>query len=201
MGEYEDLVDQASQGDTDAAETLKTKYGSTKLREEAAKGAAVAKAYEESLPLARRGAFAQAAEALDDSLRQMVRLEDIGEVPPQEITAELLKSKAQSNLNAANERKLTSAKESGFETVEEYDAALQTLKEQQNTRQRQLEAVGAATASGSGGTPVPEGTQTPFEAGKAAFDAAKNTGASDDVAHGEFVHQLLAAQAPMELEG
>jgi len=197
MGEFEDLVDRASSGDEDAAQTLKEKFGGSALRKQAEEGQAAAKRYEDAIPEIREARFSKMRSGLDESLREVLSLEDVVDVSPDEITADLLRTKAEAKAEAQRAQKLSTAQAMGFQTVEEFEAAMNKVKQEQTTQRKTLEAAGGATASSSG-APGGEDAVEPFDAAKSDYETARKQGATKDVAMGEFVHTLLASQAPVE---
>ncbi len=198
MGEYEDLLARAKDGDESAFEELETKYSGTALRQQAEEAAALKKQMAEQAPLVRKAKFQEYMGQLEDDLKSAdLTLDDLGEVTPGELTLDMVTQAAERKIEARNASILSAAKSAGFDTVEEFQAAMNRVKQERETNTRRMETVGSATASGTGG-PVPEQELTRSEAGQRDFKEAKRQGATDDVALGEAVHTILAHQAPVE---
>lgn len=195
MGRFEELVQQAKDGDADALDALETEFSGSALREKAESADAFKTNYEKSLPLIRKAKFAEFFEQLDDDLKASgLTAEALGEFDPEGLTLDIVKEKAKSSLDAAQESRLALAKESGFDNVEEFEKAMLTVKAQADTRRASMEAVGAG-ASSSGGEPSATGEgKTHAEITTEAFDKAKKDGLSDDRALGVSISALIDAQ-------
>jgi hypothetical protein len=197
MGEYEDLLERAEGGDTAAFAELK-KFGGQDLRRQAERAASLEKQMEANAPFVREGRFREVVSQLPDDLKDVdLSLADIGNVEPDQITVDLLTEKAQSKREEANRVRSAVAADAGFDSVEDFQAALEATKRGQEAKVSAMEKVGSGAASG-GGAPPDDSPSSPFEAMKADFDEAKSMGMSDDKAMGEGVHGLMAAQAPVE---
>lgn len=197
MGEFEDLIAQAKAGDSTALDSLEEKYSGSALRKKAEEAAEAQKRYETGLPYIRQAKFAELLDQMPSDIEVELTLEDLGEVPPEDITLDLLKSKASAKQEQLTEFNRQAAKQAGFETVEEYQAALQTAKQAQEEKTKAMTAVGSAASSGGGAPPKEESTE-PHEAMFAGYEAAIKAGQTKDYAMGEGLHDLLTAQAPVE---
>lgn len=199
MGRYEDLVDQAVAGDAAAAALLKEEFSGSALRTKAEENAAGAKAYKDAQPEILEARFWKTNQELDEELRGVLSLNDIGVSDPDDITIDLLKSKAEAKVQIKQEEDLAQAKEFGFETVEEMRTTLNKVKEDGAKRVADLEKAGGA-ASSSSGPPVPSEDKSTFEKGKETFVEARKGGQTTDHALGEAVHSIMADQAPVDVE-
>ena len=196
--EYEELVDKALAGDAEAAVELKEKYSGSNLRDQAETSS---KKLQEWAPLVKQQRLQEAVAALPEELRSYsVSLEDLGEVPPEGITTELVKSKAEAKQAAVLKLRQQAATDAGFETVEEYEQALSAIRKQKETTVKVTELVGAAIGS-SGGVVPPEAPKEPHEQMFDAHEAARKSGKTQDYAIGEGIEALFTAQAPVEGEG
>lgn len=198
VGEFEDLIAKARAGDVEALDTLESSYSGSALRGKAEESDNLRKRAEALEPLARKARFSELVTTLDETMQGTgLTADDFADVPVDDLTSDLIRAKAQIKVEQVQATKLEAAKASGFETVEEYEAALTAVRKQQDQRRDNLEAVGSASSSG-GGSEVPE--EDAYTVGKADYDKARNLGASKDVALGEMVHTLLARQVPKETE-
>jgi len=196
--EYEELVDKALAGDAEAAVELKEKYSGSNLRDQAETSS---KKLQEWAPLVKQQRLQEAVAALPEELRSYsVSLEDLGEVPPEGITTELVKSKAEAKQAAVLKLRQQAATDAGFETVEEYEQALSAIRKQKEATVKATELVGAAIGS-SGGVVPPEAPKEPHEQMFDAHEAARKSGKTQDYAIGEGIEALFTAQAPVEGEG
>lgn len=196
--EYEELVDKALAGDAEAAVELKEKYSGSNLRDQAETSS---KKLQEWAPLVKQQRLQEAVAALPEELRSYsVSLEDLGEVPPEGITTELVKSKAEAKQTAVLKLRQQAATDAGFETVEEYEQALSAIRKQKETTVKVTELVGAAIGS-SGGVVPSEAPKEPHEQMFDAHEAARKSGKTQDYAIGEGIEALFTAQAPVEGEG
>lgn len=192
MGEYEDLLEKAQGGDESAFEELQ-KFSGSNLRDQAE---AAQVSLKENEPFIRKGKF--------DSLTQEHEIEgltlaDLEGVDTTDLSADLLRERAEAKQASIDAIIQDAAKKAGFESVEEYNKAVETVKEQQAKQTSKAEVIGGAVASTSGGTPVPAEVKEPYEQALDTFKEATKQGATHDVAIGEAAHTLMAAQAPVEL--
>lgn len=194
MGRFEDLIDQAKQGDEAALDALAAEFSGSTLREKAEKAESLESQLQSAMPYVRRARFDELVGKLDDGLREVLRFEDIGETDPNSLTLEGLQDLATSKREAREAQRLAAAQDAGFDSVEEYETALETVKRQSEQRRQAMEAVGGGTAS-SGGDPAGSTEPPLFDQGKEAFEAAKANGATDDVATASFIDTILTAQS------
>lgn len=198
MGEFEDLLARARSGDDAALDELESKFSGSALREAnttiSQERDSLKSWREQNLDLVRKAKVSDVVASIDESLRSLISVDDFKEVDPDEITTEKVQSLAQTRMNQKNELRLAAAKEAGFESVEAYDRALETVKQMDDTRRRELEALGgAASGGGEASSRLPSSA---FDTAKKDFDLAKQLGNTDDEAMGEFIHTLLATQRP-----
>lgn len=198
VGEFEDLIAKARAGDVEALDTLESSYSGSALRGKAEEADTFRKRAETLEPLARKAKFSELVTTLDETMQGTgLTADDFADVPVDDLTSDLIRAKAQIKVEQVQATKQEAAKSAGFETVEEYEAALTAFRKQKDDRREKLEAVGTASSSG-GGSEVPE--EDPYTVGKADYDKARSLGASKDVALGEMVHTLLARQVPKDTE-
>ena len=192
MGRFEDLVQQAREGDAEALDALETEFSGSALREKAEKAESLEQELQKVRPLQRKARFDELVGKLDEGLQSVLSVDDVGDVEPNELTLEQLQDLATNKAEQRQATRLAAAQEAGFETVEEYESALETVKRNKEQRRQSMEDVGGGVASsgGEGGGVEP----TRFDQGKEAFDAAKASGATDDIARAAFVDSLLQNQ-------
>lgn len=194
MGRYEDLIQQARDGDATALDALESEFSGSELRKMAETNTEAAVKYQESLPLIRKAKLDELSGQLEDDLKSHgLTADDFKDVDPSDLTLDMVKERAKSRVDAAQESKLTLAKESGFDTVEEFDAAVEAAKQAKADKVTGMEDIGGGAAS-SGGSPSPAGGEDQSNAGQEAFDAAKKKGLSDDRALGEGIGALIDVQ-------
>lgn len=198
MGRFEDLIAKAKEGDTSALTTLETEFSSTSLREKAEKAGTLEQEMTSLLPAARRGKFYEAIAGLPEELRGELKPEDVGEMPVSEITVDFLKGKAETKATARQEVLLDGAKAAGFDTVEEYTAALDVLKQASAQRKAGAESAGSGVASGAGsGQGGGSGDEdADFQEAKKVYDNSRKSGRTEDIALGDFIEKRLTQQAP-----
>lgn len=190
MGKFEDLVQKARDGDEDALDELESEFSGSNLRDQVE---AVSKSLKENEPFVRQGKF----QALREELGEVdLSLGDLEGVDTEHFTADLLREKVEEKLTNRTARQTEAAKEAGFESVEEYDKALEALKSDQAKKKVDMEVLGGATASTSGGQPLPVEEKEPYDAALEDFQSATKGGATHDIALGEAAHTLMAAQHP-----
>ncbi len=194
MGKFEDLVQQARDGDMDALTTLETEFGGSNLREQVD---AANQSLKDNDQFIRTGKFQSLKAEMGDDVD--LSLEDFEGVDSNDFSADLLREKAEEKSEAKVTAHLAAATAAGFESVEEYDQALEALKSAQSKKKDGMETLGGATASTSGGQTPPVEEKEPYDAALDDFQSATKGGATHDVALGEAAHTLMANQHP-ELE-
>ena len=192
MGKFEDLVQQAREGDEEALNTLEKEFAGSNLREQSE--AAVA-TLQENEPFIREGKFRALRQSLGDD-GEGLTLDDLEGVDSDDFSADLLREKAEEKSARKAATHLEAAKAAGFESVEDYDQALESLKSAQATKKEGMETLGAGTASTSGGQTPPAEVKEPYDAALDDFHGAQKDGATHDVALGEAAHTLMANQHP-----
>lgn len=193
MGRFEDLVEQAEAGDLSALATLKEEFSGSSLREKAESADTYKEQYEKNLPLIRQAKVNNLLTELGDDAKGInLSADDFKDVDPEKLTLDMVKDKAKSVSDAAQESRLATAKASGFDTVEEFDAAMASVKEQQDRKRSEMEAVGGGATS-SGGQPSGS-TGTTEDVAKEAFEAAKKEGKADDWALADAVGASIDKQ-------
>lgn len=195
MGKFEDLIEQARGGDLSALDTLQEEFSSTALRSQAESAAEWQKKYENALPQVRASKVSELTAQLDESLQGIgVSADDFAGVDPETLSLELIQGKAQEKLDQKNAQRLDLAKEAGFDSVEEFNSALETAKGQRDQRKEGMEAITSGVASGSG-EPGSGEPATMRDRAKEAFDASKKSGKTDDYAMADAAAAIMAAQS------
>lgn len=198
MGRYEDLLEQAREGDADAFDALEKEFNVSTLREKAEKSDAHEAAYKKALPMLRKARLEELTEKLSDDLKEVVLdVGDLGEFDPDDLTLETVQEKAQAKLESTQAARLAVAEEAGFDSVEEYQEALETVKQQKAEQRTGMEDVGAGAAS-AGGEPPGEEEPTLRETAQSAWDESKKSGESEDISLARSIDAILEAQATAE---
>ncbi len=190
MGKFEDLIQSARDGDTEALETLEKEFGGSNLRDQVE---AAAKAAKDNEPYIRVGKFNDLKAKLGNI---DLTLEDLEGVDTQDFSEDLLREKADDKKVKLDAFKETAAKMAGFDSVEEYDKAMEAVKQKQTANKEGLENLGGATASSSGGQAPSAEPKDPYDTSLDAYKDAKKSGATQDKAHGIAAHALMTAQHP-----
>lgn len=200
MGRFEDLIEQAKEGDTEALDALQSEFGGSTLREKAEKADDLEKKYQSALPHLRQARLDDLVAKLDDDLREVgLDIGDFGDFDPDDLSLETVQDKAKAKSENAQAAKLAVAKDAGFDSVEEYEEALATVKQAREQRRARMEDVAGGVASSGGEPPGTGQEETPYEMGKKAFAAAKEAGEADDVGMARGIEAILDAQSePVE---
>ncbi len=194
MGEFEDLIQQAREGNVEALDSLESDFGGSTLREKAEQADSLQKKVDKAAPFVRQARFSELMGKLDDSLSDSgLTAEDFSDVDPDSLSLEMVRDKANSRIEASQTQRLATAEDAGFETVEEYQEALTTLKEQKTKKRVDMESVTSGVASDSG-APA-DGEVSRFDKSRAAHKAAKDAGKSDDIAMSDFIDVNLEEQS------
>ncbi len=191
MGKFEDLVQRARDGDEEALNELESEFSGSNLRDQ--RDAAV-QTLKDNNEFIRQGRFQALRSELGEDAD--VILEDLEGVDSNDFTADLLREKADAKSANRAAAHLVAAQSAGFESVEEYDQALEALKSEQTKKKADMEALGGATASTSGGQTPPVEEKEPYDAALEDFKTAQKGGATHDVALGEAAHSLMTTQHP-----
>lgn len=197
MGRYEELLERAEGGDASAFKALKEEFGGSALRTKAEEADGLRKQLDDNEGLIREAKFRRLADGLD--LDVELSLGDLEGVSSADLTEDLLREKAEAKSTSMKAMRATMASDAGYDSVEEYDTALASLKKERTNTKTSQESIGGATSSSSGGTPHSEEEKTVYEKSTADFNTAKKQGATDDIALGEAAHTMMAAQAPVDI--
>ena len=199
MGEFEDLIQQVRDGDADALNTLESDFGGSTLREKAELAESLQKKVDKAAPFVRQARFSELVDKLDEPLKESgLTADDFKDVDPDSLSLEMVRDKATARIDTTQTQRLVVAEDAGFETVEEYQEALTTVKENKTKKREGMEAVTSGVAS-SGGQSGDGGEPTRFEKTHDAYKTAKKEGRSDDIALANFIDVNLEDQSePVE---
>jgi len=194
MGEFEDLIERAKSGDETALDELGQNFGGSALREKAEQADEWEKRYTKALPTLRQNRVTELVSKLDSDLQETgLTAEDFADIDPESLSLEQVRDAAQAKSEAVQAQGKAAAEAAGFETVEEYQDALATVKKQTETRKAGMENVATGVTS-TGGDPGSGGEKTRFDQSTDAHKAAKEDGRADDVAMASFVDVMLDHQ-------
>lgn len=195
MGRFEDLIERAREGDTEALDALQTEFSGSTLRQQAEQADAFKARYESVLPFARGARLKELVSKLPEELQSVpLDVGDFGDFDPEGLTLEQVQDKAKAALEDAQASELRHAQAAGFDSVEDYQAALEAGKQQLTNRRTGMEAIAGAVAS-SGGEPAGSLEPSDSDLAKETFAAAKKSGETDDVALGRSIDAILTSQA------
>lgn len=122
--------------------------------------------------------------AMAEAKVEGVTLADVGDLPADQITASLVKAKAQEKeeqRRAAEERQ---AKELGFDSLDEYREVLKVAQERKAEQRREREAGAAAAMTGAGREPAKD---SPGVQAYRTWEESVKSGRSADLAQADFV--------------
>lgn len=195
MGRYEDLIQEARQGNTEALDTLESEFSVSTLRDKAEQAGAFESKYKEAIPLVRKARLDELAGRLDEDLRSAISVDDFSDIDPDDLTLEMIQDRAKSQQESRQAQRLAVAQDAGFDSVEEYETALATVKQQKDQRKTGMESVAGGVAASSGGEPGGSIEPSRFETTHEAFKSGKESGQTDDVAMAGAVDALLSFQS------
>jgi hypothetical protein len=192
MSEHDDELEtmQGPSGLREHAKKLRTDLASAKDREQAL--------LQELSTYKRRDAFEAARTELaqqNADLAEAARLEDVQDLPPEEVTSEALVVRATERFQKRHELLAEAAREMGFSSVDEFTASTQRAARE---RAQELQALSASGAIAAFGQAPPAAPDKPGPAGKKAFDAAKAEGVPDPEAQAAGVGAMIEAQTKPE---
>ncbi len=200
MPTFDELIQQARDGDLSALDSLEQEFSGSTLRQKAEEGERFKALAEKAMPALRRSRIEELTDKLPENLREFASVEDFADADPDSITLESLNEKASQRSQSEESRRLATAQEAGFESWEEFRTAMDAVKQQKTQRRTDMEAVGGAAASGGSDVDILDADL--FDAGKEAFESTKKDGRSDDVAMANAVDAILGKQLQeLDLEG
>ena len=138
----------------------------------------------------RRDAFEDSRAQLDPERARDVRLEDVADLPPEEVTPEVLLVRASERTAARDAMFAEQAEQLGL-TSEQYQSAILNVAAKEQQARIDLASAGVLAAGGSA-PPPPE--RTPSQRGEDAWQEARAEGRSQDVAAAEAVGAMTEAQ-------
>jgi hypothetical protein len=149
------------------------------------------KAQARLLAVDRRETFERVKGELGDVAKD-VSLEDLGDLPLEQITPTTLKVKAQEKAEARTLAEVQIAKDLGFESVDEF----RTFRAEREAAKAQTQqAMGITAAAATAGQSFIEPVLSPKDAAFAAFNEAKTKGLPSDDAKAAAVSALLRASS------
>lgn len=124
MSKFEELIEQAEEGNMDALAQLKAEFSGSALREKAEKAAALQEQVDQLAPFAREAKIKSLKDSLPEQFKNVdLTSDDLVDVAPSDITLETLIIKAQGKQKAQADFMAQAAKMAGFDNVEEYQKA------------------------------------------------------------------------------
>lgn len=198
MSKFEELIEQAEEGNMDALAQLKAEFSGSALREKAEKAAALQEQVDQLAPFAREAKIKSLKDSLPEQFKNVdLTSDDLVDVAPSDITLETLIIKAQGKQKAQADFMAQAAKMAGFDNVEEYQKALDSIKRpvsetQPNQTVSDMEKIAtAATGTASG---IPDNSVNTRKLATETYKNAKQSGRADDYAIGEAIEALFDNQ-------
>jgi len=198
MSKFEELIEQAEEGNMDALAQLKAEFSGSALREKAEKAAALQEQVDQLAPFAREAKIKSLKDSLPEQFKNVdLTSDDLVDVAPSDITLETLIIKAQGKQKAQADFMVQAAKMAGFDNVEEYQKALDSIKKpvsetQPNQTVSDMEKIAtAATGTASG---IPDNSVNTRKLATETYKNAKQSGRADDYAIGEAIEALFDNQ-------
>jgi hypothetical protein len=198
MSKFEELIEQAEEGNMDALAQLKAEFSGSALREKAEKAAALQEQVDQLAPFAREAKIKSLKDSLPEQFKNVdLTSDDLVDVAPSDITLETLIIKAQGKQKAQADFMAQAAKMAGFDNVEEYQKALDSIKRpvsetQPNQTVSDMEKIAtAATGTASG---MPDNSVNTRKLATETYKNAKQSGRADDYAIGEAIEALFDNQ-------
>jgi len=198
MSKFEELIEQAEEGNMDALAQLKAEFSGSALREKAEKAAALQEQVDQLAPFAREAKIKSLKDSLPEQFKNVdLTSDDLVDVAPSDITLETLIIKAQGKQKAQADFMAQAAKMAGFDNVEEYQKALDSIKKPVSETQptqtvSDMEKIAtAATGTASG---IPDNSVNTRKLATETYKTAKQSGRADDYAIGEAIEALFDNQ-------
>jgi hypothetical protein len=198
MSKFEELIEQAEEGNMDALAQLKAEFSGSALREKAEKAAALQEQVDQLAPFAREAKIKSLKDSLPEQFKNVdLTSDDLVDVAPSDITLETLIIKAQGKQKAQADFMAQAAKMAGFDNVEEYQKALDSIKKPVSETQptqtvSDMEKIAtAATGTASG---MPDNSVNTRKLATETYKNAKQSGRADDYAIGEAIEALFDNQ-------
>jgi len=198
MSKFEELIEQAEEGNMDALAQLKAEFSGSALREKAEKAAALQEQVDQLAPFAREAKIKSLKDSLPEQFQNVdLTSDDLVDVAPSDITLETLIIKAQGKQKAQADFMAQAAKMAGFDNVEEYQKALDSIKKPVSETQptqtvSDMEKIAtAATGTASG---IPDNSVNTRKLATETYKTAKQSGRADDYAIGEAIEALFDNQ-------
>jgi len=198
MSKFEELIEQAEEGNMDALAQLKAEFSGSALREKAEKATALQEQVDQLAPFAREAKIKSLKDSLPDQFKNVnLTSDDLVDVAPSDITLETLIIKAQGKQKAQADFMAQAAKMAGFDNVEEYQKALDSIKKPVSETQptqtvSDMEKIAtAATGTASG---IPDNSVNTRKLATETYKTAKQSGRADDYAIGEAIEALFDNQ-------
>jgi len=198
MSKFEELIEQAEEGNMDALAQLKAEFSGSALREKAEKATALQEQVDQLAPFAREAKIKSLKDSLPEQFKNVdLTSDDLVDVAPSDITLETLIIKAQGKQKAQADFMAQAAKMAGFDNVEEYQKALDSIKKPVSETQptqtvSDMEKIAtAATGTASG---IPDNSVNTRKLATETYKTAKQSGRADDYAIGEAIEALFDNQ-------
>ena len=202
MSKFEELIGQAKEGNIEALDQLEAEFSGSALREKAEKASELQAQVDQLAPFAKEAKIKSLKDSLPEAYQNVdLNADDLIDVAPTDITLETLIIKAQGKQKAELEFQTKAAHAAGFDNVEAYKEALESIRPEPSDVQPS-EAVSDMEKIATAATGTSSGIQdNSVDTSKLAADTykqSKKSGKADDYAIGEALEALFDNQINQE---
>jgi len=201
MSKFEDLIQEVENGNMEALSQLRDEFSGSALREKAEKATELEAQVEALAPFAKEAKINELQVNLPEQYKDVqLSSDDLKDVAPSEITLETLIIKAQIKQDQSKVFVEQAAKQAGFESVEAYQSALDSVRPEPAVQQpaalTDMESIGSAATNTSIGT---SDTRTDTrKMSRETYTESKEGGKAHDYAMGEAIEALFDNQVNSE---
>ena len=202
MSKFEELIEQAKEGNIEALDQLEAEFSGSALREKAEKASELQAQVDQLAPFAKEAKIKSLKDSLPEAYQNVdLNADDLIDVAPTDITLETLIIKAQGKQKAELEFQTKAATAAGFDNVEAYKEALESIRPEPSDVQpseavSDMEKIATAATGTSSG--IPDNSVDTSKLAADTYKQAKKSGRADDYAIGEALEALFDNQINQE---
>jgi hypothetical protein len=201
MSKFEELIKEIKDGNMDAVNQLEAEFSGSALREKAEKAGELQAQVESLAPFAKEAKIKELQSNLPDKYTDVqLSADDLKDVGPSDITLETLIVKAEIKQQAQQKFVEQAATAAGFESVEAYQSALDSVRPEPSVQQPEalsnMEIVASAVTNTATGNP--EQTTNTRDLAQETYKDSKSSGKAHDYAMGEALEALFDNQINQE---